>query len=105
MSALITKGRIAAHRARIEGAHQAVPEQVGHRRAAVDEATVGIAEDPEHQRDGEDPERCDDAQTGDQRDGPAGHEVVEAVAEAFSNRRLLHRCLGSGGTLDRRTRG
>ena len=63
------------------------------------------SQDRNDERDDDDPDRRDDEQTGDQRDGPAGHEVVEAVAEAFSQRRLASPMPPFWDTLDRRTRG
>jgi hypothetical protein len=69
---------VAAHRARIERAHEAVPEQVGQPRVRA-----GEAEDPDHERDGDDAERRHDEQPGDERDRPSGHEVVEGVAKSF----------------------
>ena len=85
---------VAAHGPRVEGPHEAVPQQVRERRVATEE-------DRDHDRHEDDADRGDHEQAEDQRDRAARHEVVECVAEPFGAGGLLHADLddrGSGPT-------
>ena len=81
---------VAAHRARVERPHHAVPQQV---------AQFGVrdgVEDRDQERDQDHPDHRDDEQAQDQGDRPAGHEVVEDVADPLAAGGLGHAILMGG---------
>ena len=87
---------VAAHRARVERPHQAVPEQVR-------QGSVAAEQDGDDDRDDDHADRRHDEQAEDQGDRAARHEVVEGVPEALGAGWLVHAYL-KGDSGARRTR-
>ena len=90
---------VAAHRARVERPHQAVPQQVGDRRLRL------RVEDRDDDRDEDHADGGDEEQAQDQGDRPAGHEVVEDVADPLAAGGFGHAILMVGPGRWRRRRG
>src|ERR1044071_5539172 len=82
---------VAAHRSRVERAHQVVPHQLRERQMR---AVLGLGraagDHKEHRRDGDEDDRRE-RQPGDERGRTAGKRVVERVAKALPKRELFHR--------------
>ena len=73
-----TAAAVAAHRARVERAQQAEPEQ----RAEVEVRLALVPGDEHDECDGHDEHDRDHEQPDDEGDRPPAHELVEAIAQA-----------------------